>query len=293
MGELMAVGAALVWSFSVILFKGNSQMSPVGLNLLKNFVGIALLAVTMGLLSISVEWNRSQEDWILLTVSGVFGIALADTLFFAALNRLGAGLLAVVECCYTPFVVLMSVFWLGEDPSDAFYVGTGAVFVGLLIATLDPKIRNADVDPADFKWGVVFGVASMAMMAIGIVIVKPVLERSNLIEVTQVRLILGVIGLLLWVGVGGLAREVGVVLRPGPHWKSMLPAAFLGTYLAMILWIGSMKYAAAAVAGVLSQTATVFTLLLSWWILKEHMTERKVVGALAAMIGAVIIGFYS
>lgn len=293
MGELMAIGAALVWSFSVILFKRSSDMSPVGLNLLKNLVAIVLLALTMFALSTPFDWDRSNEDWALILVSGVFGISLADTLFFAALNRLGAGLLAVVECVYTPFVVLMSVFWLGEDPSDAFYVGTGAVFLGLLIATLDPKIRTDELAPNDFAWGVFFGVTAMATMAVGIVIVKPAIERSDLIEVTQLRLIFGAVGLVIWIGLRGIGREVLEVLRPGDHWAYMIPAAFLGAYLAMILWIGSMKYAPAAVAGVLSQTATVFTLLLSWWILKEHMTKRKLVGAFAAVVGAIIIGLYS
>ena len=292
MGELMAIGAALVWSFSVILFKHSSNMSPVGLNLLKNLVAIALLAITMAVISTPFDLSRSQEDWWLIVISGVFGISVADTLFFAALNRLGAGLLAVVECAYTPFVVFMSVFWLGEEPTAAFYWGTGAVFLGLLIATLGPKSRAADLEQNDFMWGVFFGVMAMATMAVGIVIVKPALERSDVIEVTQLRLCFGAMGLIIWAMLRGIRGEVLHVLRPGPHWKFMVPAAFMGAYLAMILWIGSMKYALAAVAGVLSQTATVFTLLLSWWILKEEMTQRKLLGAFAAMAGAVIIGMY-
>ena len=59
----------------------------------------------------------------------------------------------------------------------------------------------------------------------------------------------------------------------------------------MIFWVGGMKYTA-AVAGVLSQTATVFTLLLSWWVLKEN-DRQKGGGAAAAMVGAVVIGWAS
>jgi drug/metabolite transporter (DMT)-like permease len=58
----------------------------------------------------------------------------------------------------------------------------------------------------------------------------------------------------------------------------------------MVLWVGGMKYASASVAGVLSQMATVFTLLFGWWLLKEPMTTRKLMGAAAAVAGAVVIG---
>lgn len=293
MGELMSVGAALVWSISVILFKQTAPFSPVGMNLFKNVVAIFCLFLTLMFMGIPVDWDRSMEDWVLLTISGVLGIGVADTLFFAGLRRLGAGLLAVVECAYTPFVVLMSVLWLGEQLSLSFFIGAVSVFVGLLLATMDPNLRDGDISPSDFRWGTFYGVLSMATMAVGIVIVKPVLERSDLIEVTQARLVIGALSLLIWIAISGRWRDHFAVFGRGKHWATLTPAALLGSYLAMIFWVGGMKYTAAAVAGVLSQTATVFTLILSWWILKEKMTVRKGAGAAAAMIGALVIGWAS
>jgi drug/metabolite transporter (DMT)-like permease len=39
------------------------------------------------------------------------GITLADNLFFIALQRLGAGLWAVVECLYLPVVIFLSAIF--------------------------------------------------------------------------------------------------------------------------------------------------------------------------------------
>jgi drug/metabolite transporter (DMT)-like permease len=47
------------------------------------------------------------------------------------------------------------------------------------------------------------------------------------------------------------------------------------------------------VAGILSQTATVFTLFFSWLILKEGLSVQKVLGAVAAIAGALVIGLGS
>lgn len=293
MGEWMSVGAAFVWSISVILFKQTGTFSPLGLNLFKNIIGIVALGATLWFMGEPLEWERSDEDWARLWISGVLGIGLADSLFFAALNRLGAGLLAVVECAYAPFVVLSSVLLLGESLSPSFILGGSAVFVGLLLATMDPSLKESLTGTTDLKMGVFYGVLGVAVMAFGIVIAKPALENSNLIEVTQMRLLMGTFGLVVWVGIRGNFGYHLAPFRIGPHWKNLAPGAFLGTYLAMIFWVGGMKYTSASVAGILSQTATVFTLFFSWLILKEGLSVQKVLGAVAAIAGALVIGLGS
>ena len=85
MGELMSIGAALVWSISVILFKQMAPFTPVGMNMFKNAIAIACLCVT--LLALGIQLTGPQyRGLILLIVSGVLGIGVADTLFFAGLK---------------------------------------------------------------------------------------------------------------------------------------------------------------------------------------------------------------
>ncbi len=292
MGELMSVAAAFIWSFSVILFKQASDGSPIGLNLFKNTIAMVCLALTMWVMGQGIAWDRSQEDWAILVVSGVMGLGLADSLFFAALHRLGPGILAVVECAYTPFVVLCAVVLLGEVLSLVFVLGTALVLLGLLLVTVDPKLRETVGGNSNFREGVLYGVGAVACMAFGIVVAKPVLERSDLVEVTQVRLFFGNVSLLIVVAFRRVPKVDLAIFAPQRVWRKMIPASFLGSCVAMVLWVGGMKYASASVAGVLSQMATVFTLLLGWWLLKEPMTPRKLIGAAAAVGGAVVIGVF-
>ena len=42
-----------------------------------------------------------------MVVSGALGIGVADTMFFECLERLGASKTAVVECLYSPVVILI------------------------------------------------------------------------------------------------------------------------------------------------------------------------------------------
>jgi len=71
LGEMMALGAALTSSVSVILFKRSEAISPLGLNLFKNVADTILLAVTLVLLGEGMDLERSTEDWLRLAASGV------------------------------------------------------------------------------------------------------------------------------------------------------------------------------------------------------------------------------
>lgn len=120
MGELMALAAALIWSLSVVFFKRVDDLPPTAVNLFKNSVAIVLLMLTLALMGAPLlDLRRSASDWLVLAASGVVGIAVADSLFFSALARMGAGSLAVVECAYSPFVVLTAVLALGEPSASA------------------------------------------------------------------------------------------------------------------------------------------------------------------------------
>ena len=121
LGKTLALLNAVVWAIALVYFKkSGDRVPPLALNLFKNAVGLTLLGITLLALPLfvphwspAIPWRvldpQRSELWILL-VSGVLGIAVADTIFFFALNRAGVGLIAIVDCLYTPFVMLFA--WL-------------------------------------------------------------------------------------------------------------------------------------------------------------------------------------
>jgi drug/metabolite transporter (DMT)-like permease len=294
-GEIFALAAALTWSVSVILFKASEAVTPKAMNLFKNVVALGLFAVTLlvlyGLDKLP-PLDRTQADWIRLIVSGVLGIAVADTLIFMALRRLGASLLAVVDCAYAPTIVLFSVAVLGEPIGVGFAVGGVLVVGGVLLAVAQRPSELSDKDPAqarrDLQVGAVIGVLGIVAMAAGVVIVKPILEKSDLFEVTAVRLLAGVIAQLAW-ALAFRERETFAVFRERKVWKTLIPGSILGTYVAMIFWLGGFKWAPASVAAVFNQLSSVFTIGLAWLFLKEELSWRRGLGAGLAVCGALVV----
>lgn len=291
LGELCAVSAALTWSVSVVLFKRSESVSPQAINLFKNVAASTLMLATMPIFGLGIEMGRSTSDWVCLVLSGVLGIAVADTLVFMALRELGASLLAVVDCIYAPVIVTLGVVVLGESLSGSFMVGAVLVICGIAVASLS-TVRHKGVAlrlTPSVKRGIGFGLCGIAAMAVGVILAKPVLEDGHLVEVTLVRLLAGVLGQLVWMAVVPSQRSAIRVLAPSQVWVTLLPASILGSYVAMLLWLGGFKWATASTAAVLNQLSSVFTIILARVVLKEHVSGRRALGAVAAVAGAAII----
>ena len=284
LGASLALGSAAIWAVSVILFKKSEAASPTALNLYKNTSASILLLLTLVFTGVELD-GLSTHDVMLLSISGILGISLADTLVFTALRKLGASMLSIVDLLYAPTITLLSVLFLGESLSPMFALGALLIVGGVAIATIQ---RSADV-PKELWPGIGAGVAGIITMAIGVVIAKPVLAHAPLVEVTTIRLIAGVVGQLGWIALVPRHRDALAILRPSKVWITLLPASVLGAYLAMLLWLGGFKYADASLASILNQMAAVFVLILARIFLGEELGLRRSLGAACALAGAVVV----
>jgi drug/metabolite transporter (DMT)-like permease len=292
-GETCALLAALAWAFAMILFKHSGEkVPPFALNLFKNAVGLLLLLPTLWLFwapgeGIGLFGAYSARDVGILFLSGFLGITLADTLFFYSLNLVGVGIVSIVDCLYSPFIILFSWIILFEKLTALQYLGAGLILFAVYITSRHDPPR--DRTRGQLLLGIFLGVLNMALMAIGIVIAKPVIERTPLIESTIIRMASGTAFLALIIFALPHRRSLLAAFRPSRTWRVTVPGSVLGAYLALIFWMAGFKNTDASVAGVLNQTATIFALILAAFFLKERFTRRKLVAVSLAMTGIILV----
>lgn len=308
-GETCALASAVVWAVAVILFKrSGEQLAPIALNVFKCAVALVLFAVTLGAhelplqLTGAADWlpsglrpaqswlpaNAPWSDYAWLALSGIMGLALADSAFFAALNRCGVGLLAVVDCSYTPLTILFAWALWSEALSGTQWFGVGLILFGVLLASshAPPQGRSR----RELLVGVGLGVTAMALMTSSIVMVKPILARWEVIPAVCVRMLAGLAALLLIVLASRDRTAMHALLRPTRAWVPMLSASILGTYFSLIFWVAGFKHTRqAAVAAVLNQTTVLFQLLLATLVLREPLTRRKLAALALAATGVVVV----
>jgi len=291
-GELLSVTSAMCWATGVILYRRLGDMlPPLALNFFKN-------ALVLGLLLPVVLWMYGAHPppmtgsmVALSLLSGLLGLAIADTLYFSALNALGAGRMGVVGNFYSPFVLTLSFAFLGERLNLVQGMGFVLVSGGVLLVAR-PEGGWGGIDGRAQRRGALLGVVAMALMACGIVIAKPILERAPLLWVTALRMIGGFAGMLAIAAARGELGQLWPTRHRATghqplHWPTLVLAALIGQGLSMLLWLAGYKYTKASVASVLNETSSVFILLFAAWWLHERLTRRAVLGVALTMGGIV------
>jgi drug/metabolite transporter (DMT)-like permease len=288
MGELLALLTALIWAAAVILLKRSGEsVPPFALNLFRVTVSSVLLLPTAFLAGQASVTSASLSDILLLVASGAIGVAVSDTLFHASLNRIGAGISAIIDCLYSPLTVLLAFLALNERLSTLQLVGLALVLGGVFAAARHEPPHG--VAPRQVAVGVVWGVLAMVALAVGIVIAKPVLDRSTLLWAATVRQV-GCLAVMLPVALLSRRRaQILGALRPSSVWLHSLPGAVLGSYLGLICWIGGLKYTKVGVAAILNQSSTIYILILAAIFLKEPFTRRKLLASVVALAGIILV----
>lgn len=288
MGDFYALACALVWAFAVVFFRRSGEtMPPLALNLFRVGFSALLFVVTLLVMGKGLLRAAPAGDYALLLGSGVVAIALSDTLFHAALNRVGAGINAVVDTLYSPFTAFGAFVFLGERLGAWQLAGMALVIGSVVVATrMDPP---AGTPRRTMVTGILLGVASMASLACGVVMAKPVLAGADVVWATAVRQV-GALAVLLPAAVLFPGRrERFRALRPGRGWKHAIPGTVLGSYVALMLWIAGMKHTAVGKAAVLNQTSTIYTLVLASLLLGEKFTRRTALAAGLALCGVLLV----
>ena len=288
MGELYALLTAVMWAAAVIFLKRSGEtIPPFALNFFRVAVSTVCMVLTIVVAGQQVWYGAPLKDYLTLFASGVIAIAISDTLFLMALNRVGAGIMAIVDCLYAPSVVLFAFILLGERLGAWQWVGMALVIVGVLIAARHepPHGRTA----RQILIGSGYGFLSMATVALGIVIAKPVLNRSPILWATAMREIGALIVMIPAALFAPNRRAVFGLFRPARNWKFSVPGTLLGSYLALIFWIAGMKYSMAGPAAILNQTSSIYVLIFASIFLKEPFTVRKVIASVLAIAGIVMV----
>jgi drug/metabolite transporter (DMT)-like permease len=290
LGETLSVVSALIWAFAIILFRvAGKNVHALGMNLFKNVLAVALFSLTMVIYGEPFLPRISANHYVLFFLSGILGIAVADTLLFIALNKLGAELTAIVDCAYSPSVIGLSFLFLGErmNPLQTF----GVVLIVLAMFLITQRRSDTHIPRQTLLAGIGAGILSQLFSAAGIVMMKPMLPGTSLFWASLVRMTGGTVGVGLFIAFHPRRRAFVAPLMSLKNAKILAPASFLATYLSLVIWMGGMKYTQASIAAALNQMGAIFIFILAAIFLKEKITLLKLTAVIIAFAGAILVSF--
>ena len=139
-GVLAALAAALCWTVSSALWRQlPTSLTAVQLNLLKNWLALLLLLPAL----LVRPWSHQPQALVLLGLSGVLGIALGDSLYFAALRRLGTRRTLTLDAGGPAVTAVAGLVWLTEVPTPQQWLGLGLITAALMLVALQQPAAAA------------------------------------------------------------------------------------------------------------------------------------------------------
>lgn len=305
-GELAAISAALLWAVASVVYGYLGQkIPPMLLNLSKGLVAIALLLLTLllrdfllpaldsttfipALSSPFTTLNEFTLPLFLLFLSGAIGISFGDTVFFAALNQLGARRTLLIHTLAPPFTALLALLFLREQLTPIAWGGMLITIIGVAW-TIAERVSGTDTTSAPLLPGVSLGLLAALAQAVGAVLSRAALTQTAIDPLwsTLIRLLAGVSLLLLWI-LWKQGRRVLYQLGSKRLVAIVLVTAFFSTYLGIWLQQISLKFAPAGIAQTLSATSPIFVLPLAI-ALGEFVSIRAILGAVLSLFGIALL----
>lgn len=292
-GELAALAAAFLWAAVAVLFeKIGRRVRPLEMNLLKGSLAVLLLTLTLLLTSGRLDFDIPLWAVGVLLISGVIGIGLGDTAYFAALRGVGIRRSLLLGTLAPPFTAILGLAFLNENLSLTGWAGVLLTSAGVawVITEQGPR-QSAEPRPAHITRGILFGVLSALCQAGGAVLSRLVFLNTPVspLQSAILRLIAGVGILYLWLiwqrqGILQWRKEAGARRL----WLLIITSVVFGTYLAIWLQQISFKLAPTAVAQTLIATSPIFSLPIAW-LMGEKLSARAVIGVFLAVAGVALL----
>jgi drug/metabolite transporter (DMT)-like permease len=293
-GEIAALTAALFWAIATWIYSHSSQrFGALALNVIKGVIAALLLSITL-FISNPVQGVPIGDAWIWLIVSGIIGIAIGDTAYFAALKRMGPRKVLLMESLAPPLTGLMALLVLNQMLTLPAAVG---MLITLLSVIYVLRLQGRDDQQVKASHNaLIYGIIAAVCQAVGVLLSHYALVDADVAPLwgALIRLLAGTTVILLLMM---MRREVKYSLISPLKKLSLrdtlvlIMAVTIGTYLATWLQQISLKHANPAIAQTLMATSPLFALPIAW--LRGYRPNLKIVlGTLSAVLGIAMMLYH-
>jgi len=286
LGELAALGAAVCWAISAVLYKmGITDLGSIQVNLIRSSPAAVFALALFWALN---GWRSNpfaMEPYVLVYVGvGVLlGLGVGDCAYFVSLRRIGVSRAVPLTSTYPLFMIPISVVLLHEQLVLAVVVGTIAIVVGTWLVSTPNGSNNSNPN-GDLKIGVALALFAAAAWAIGFYFFKLALNIADVFMACAARL------LILTPIVALLTYTVSPRRRVSRRTYILLSlAGVLALGIGGTLVYYGLKVAAAIVVVPLSATTPLFSTVIAATFLKEKITLKILAGSVLITLGAILI----
>lgn len=292
LGVLAGLGTAVAWSVSCLVHTVASQRIGVHALLMMRQ---PLAAVALGLACLAVEplvwypWGA----WGLALLSGFFGIALGDWLFYESVMRIGVRAAQVCQSFNACITAVLGVIFLDEYLGVQGMVGiaiaTGGIILVVLAEQRGPQV--AQTSPRGHLLGIMLALGSALALGLGMIASKDAMQTGmSPLLLAFLRNVMA--SIFLWSAGFYLHRitsTLSAMRTQRSVFKLLAVGCIFGTAGGMWLSMVALDYAPAAVASTLIGLQPVVLLFMTGVMERRCPALGSILGSILACAGAAIL----
>ncbi|GAA3548325.1 DMT family transporter [Zobellella aerophila] len=290
--DYLALAAAACWAVASLLSANAARhLGAVAFSRWRMFcVSLMLWLVAL----VTGGWATLTPDSVaIMAISGLIGIFIGDTALFAAMNRLGPRRAGVLFATHALFSALLAYLIFGEIIAGWTLVGCFLLVGGVMTAIFMGKRNNEthawEQDNGSPWPGIGLGLLSALCQSVATLMVKPTMEGTvDPVSASAIRMTVAFLAhlTLLWCGLS-LARPLRTITWPVFGMVALNALLAMGVGMTLILL--ALRYGEVGMVAMLSSVSPVLVLPLLWLVMKRRPANGAWLGALATVIGTVLI----
>ena len=292
-GELAALGAAVSWTVSAVLYKkALMQAKPVSANIIRlTCTAVVLLALLVVLGKTEVIMSLPQNVIVLAIVSGVIGLGVGDTLYMMSLRDVGVARAVPITCTYPLFNLLWAVLLAGEAVTFPVVLGAVIIVLGIWLLSQADQTGESKLQTRTLYKGLTLALATAVVWSVSIAMINmavmetPDLDHAlaiNVVRVMAVAVTFFAVSPVMDRGLGFLKmnrKTIATLITGG------IVALGLGWFFLSYSFVETLESRAVPI----SSTTPLFSTLASIVLLHEKVTAKNAAGSTIIVIGIFLI----
>ncbi|MEM3622308.1 MAG: DMT family transporter [Candidatus Bathyarchaeia archaeon] len=293
-GELAALGAALSWAISAMLYKeALLKTKPISANITRLTSTCIILLIFLVLSGRTAILTSLPIYAVLLScASGIIGLGFGDTLYMISLKLIGVGRAVPITCIYPLFGLLWATF-LGEQVTLPVVFGALIIVLGVWLLSREKNANGMGKQKKILVKGVVSALAAAIFWSVSIAMIDVAVtlpETSDLehaLAINTIRTTAVAIALLTFSPL--IDRNFGFLKMERKTWALLVSGGIVALGLGWFLLAFSFIHTPEARAVPISSTTPLFSTLAATLLLHEHVTLKNAVGTIMVVAGIFLI----
>ncbi|MEM2936929.1 MAG: DMT family transporter [Candidatus Bathyarchaeia archaeon] len=292
-GELAALGAAICWTVSAVLYKGAlAETKPLTANTVRCLGTSIFLILCLAFLGrIGILAGLSAYVVFLACVSGLIGLGLGDTLYMFSLKILGVARAVPITCTYPLFSLVWAALLAGENVTLPVVFAAVAIVLGIWLLSQEGETDKAKMRRSLMVRGVVIALVTAVVWSISISMVNLAMKEASSLEhafaVNTLRI--AAIAAFLLVFTPTTQRGFKFFKMKRRTAAMLLAGGIIALGLGWFLLALSFSHIPESQAVPISSTTPLFSTMSGIAFLREKVTAKVAVGSIIIVLGTLLI----